>query len=71
MQSSVQTASATPSIVWADYLIIALVILFLCFDYVRSRLKQEMTREGAIQINYAESVLLGLCLLSLLLVYLM
>ena len=68
MQSNVQTASATPSIVWADYLIIALVILFLCFDYMRSRLKQGMAVEGAIQIDHAESVLLGLCLLSLLLV---
>ena len=71
MQSSMHTVSTTSTRLLADYLIIAFAILFVCFDYVFHEFKQGMTVEGAIQINHAEIVLFGLCLLGLLVVYMM
>ncbi|MFN8487710.1 MAG: hypothetical protein U0350_08975 [Caldilineaceae bacterium] len=69
MQSTVQTVSTTSARLWADYLIIVLAILFVCFDHVRHEFKQGMTVEGTIQIDHADIVLFGLCLLGLLVVY--
>lgn len=71
MQSNVQTVSTAQTPLWADYLIIGLAILFLCFDRVRNGFKEGLIVEGAIQTYHAERVLFGLCLLSLLVVYIM
>ncbi len=69
MQSSMHTVSTTTTRLLADYLIIAFALMFVCFDYVRNEFKQGMTVEGTVPINYAEFILFGLCLLSLLVVW--
>ena len=68
MQSSMHTVSNNPTSLGAGYVVVALALLFVCFDYVRHEFKQGMNVEGTVQIAHAELVLFGLCLLGLLVV---
>ena len=68
MQSNTQAVSVAKTTLWADHLIIAWAILYLCVASLLNVFKRELRVEGTVQPAYAEGFLLVLCLLSVLVV---
>ena len=60
MQSNIQTAPTSKSMLWTGRIISALPVLFLLMDGVMKLFKPRVVVDATVQLGYPESVILGL-----------
>ena len=60
MQSNIQTAPTSKSMLWTGRIISALPVLFLLMDGVMNLFKPRVVVDATVQLGYPESVILGL-----------